>query len=146
MKNLLFLFLAAMLMVACQQTDIKTMVEKPTDGVFIHITHDHSNPHRVLMPLRMASMMANDKDVLIYLDIDAVKLVTKDAADIEHEAFPSLKASLQELIDMNVGIYACPGCMKAAGIEAEDLIQGVGVAEKDKFFNFTDGRILTLDY
>jgi predicted peroxiredoxin len=146
MKNLLFFFLAAMLMAACQQTDIKTMVEKPTDGVFIHITHDHSNPHRVLMPLRMAGMMANDKDVLIYLDIDAVKLVTKDAADIEHEAFPSLKASLQELIDMNVGIYACPGCLKAAGIAEEDLMDGVQVAQKDKFFNFTEGRILTLDY
>jgi predicted peroxiredoxin len=146
MKNLLFIAIAALMLQACSQSGVQTQTEKPRDGVFIHITHDHSNPHRVLMPLNMARMMADDKDVLIYLDIDAVKLVTKDAEDIQHETFPSLKSMLQELIDRNIGIYACPGCMKAAGLVPEDLIEGVQVAQKDKFFNFTEGRILTIDY
>ncbi len=146
MKKLSVLVLASVLMLACNQNGVQTKIEKPRDGVFIHITHDHSNPHRVLMPLRMASMMAVDKDVLIYLDIDAVKLVTKDAADINYKQFPSLKASLQELIDSNIGIYACPGCLAAAGIGEEDLIDGVELAQKDRFFDFTEGRILTLDY
>jgi len=146
MKKLTILMLACLLILACNQHGVQNMTEKPRDGVFIHITHDHSNPHRVLMPLRMASMMAVDKDVLIYLDIDAVKLVTKDAADINYKQFPSLKASLKELIERNVGIYACPGCLAAAGIEEEDLIDGVELAQKDRFFDFTEGRILTLDY
>jgi hypothetical protein len=34
---------------------------------------------------------------------------------------------------MNVGIYACPGCMKAAGIEAEDLIQALKWLKKISF-------------
>lgn len=35
------------------------------------------------MPLQMALIMASDKDVLVYLDIDAVLLATKDTEDIE---------------------------------------------------------------
>jgi predicted peroxiredoxin len=118
----------------------------PGDGVFVHMTRDHADPHRVLMPLQMAMIMAEDKDVLLYLDIDAVKLVTKSAADVTYKDFMPLKASLKKLMELGVGIYACPGCMKAAGIEAADLISGVKVAEKDRFFDFTEGRIITLNY
>jgi predicted peroxiredoxin len=116
------------------------------DGVFIHMTHDHKDPHRVLMPLQMASIMANDKDVLVYLDIDAVNLVTRDARDVYHSHFAPLKASIDYLLNNGVNIYACPGCMKAAGIVEADLIDGVMVAEKERFFDFTQGRIITLNY
>lgn len=34
----------------------------------------------------------------------------------------------------------------AAGKKAEDVMPSVRIAEKDAFFNFTKGRILTLDY
>ena len=30
------------------------------DGVFIHITEGYNDPHRVLMPLKMATLMADD--------------------------------------------------------------------------------------
>ncbi|TVS10562.1 MAG: hypothetical protein EA424_25190 [Planctomycetaceae bacterium] len=40
----------------------------------------------------------------------------------------------------------CPGCLKAAGKTAADLAPGVEIADKDRFFSFTKGRILTLDY
>ncbi len=37
-------------------------------------------------------------------------------------------------------------CLKAANHQPEDLIKGVKLAEKEAFFNFTQGRILSLDY
>jgi hypothetical protein len=36
--------------------------------------------------------------------------------------------------------------LEAAGKSAEDLMEGIQVANKEAFFDFTDGRILTLDY
>ncbi len=36
--------------------------------------------------------------------------------------------------------------MKAAGYKQEDLRRGIILAQKDKFFNFTKGKIVTLDY
>ncbi len=37
-------------------------------------------------------------------------------------------------------------CMAKAEIKPEDLKEGIIIAEKEKFFNFTKGRILTIDY
>jgi hypothetical protein len=41
---------------------------------------------------------------------------------------------------------ACPGCLKAAGKNADDLMPGVEVADKKGFSSFTKGRILSLGY
>jgi len=60
--------------------------------------------------------------------------------------FNSSKTTLKNLTGKGIPILACPGCMKAAGKTASDLMQGIQVANKDAFFDFTKGRILTLDY
>jgi predicted peroxiredoxin len=83
---------------------------------------------------------------LIYLDIDAVKLVTNEAEDVVFEHFTPLKEAIPSLIEKGVEIHACPGCMKVAGIEESQLMEGVKVAQKDRFFNFTDGHIVSLSY
>ena len=43
-------------------------------------------------------------------------------------------------------LLTCPACMEVSGVSEEDLREGVRVAEKEQFFDFTEGRILTLDY
>jgi len=116
------------------------------DGVFIHISEGYNNPHRVLMPFKMATMMSADKDVLVYLDIEAVKLVTQSSEDVVMDGFESLQTYLAKLKEAGVGVYACPSCLNVAGFAPDDLLDGVETAQKDKFFNFTQGRIITLDY
>ncbi len=91
-------------------------------------------------------MMSNDKDVLVYMDIHAVELLAKGAKDLNFADFESLQTYIKQLSDKNVGVYACPTCIKVAGFKPEDLMDGVQLAQKDKFFNFTKGRIITLDY
>jgi hypothetical protein len=39
-----------------------------------------------------------------------------------------------------------PTCLKAAGKVPDDLAPGIQIADKDRFFTFTKGRILTMDY
>ncbi|MBD3235002.1 MAG: peroxiredoxin [candidate division Zixibacteria bacterium] len=146
-KIALILIVAFSLLVGCSQKVEYTAQEEPeNDGVFIHITKGPSDPHEVLMALQMAVIMAEDKDVLVYFDIDGVRNVLSDSKDIAFEHFPSSHTQLTELIKMEVPVMACPGCLKAAGESAEDLMDGVMVADKERFFNFTNGRILTLDY
>lgn len=120
--------------------------EKPRDGIFIHITESYDNPHRLLMPLKMATIMAEDKDVLVYMDIDAVKVLVKGALDVSHPEFESALTYILQLSKMGVGIYACPTCLKVSGYSTDDLMEGILVANKDRFFDFTKGRILSLDY
>ncbi len=117
------------------------------DGVVIHISHGAESPHRLLMALRMAVTMAEaKKDVLVYCDIEAVKVMTSTAKDVHMEGFPTLHELLARLVELKVVVMACPTCMKVAGVEQRNLRPGVRVAEKDLFFSFTKGRILSLDY
>ena len=118
----------------------------PKDGVFIHLTAGPKDAHRVLMALQMANIMADSQDVLVYCDIHAIEVLLKDAPDISYSHFPSSHKALKSLLDKKATVMACPGCLKAAGKKPEDLREGVQVANKETFFNFTKGRILTLDY
>ena len=152
MKTTNLLIIVALLTITSCQNSKQTMQNPATktndgrDGLFIHITQCYDDPHRVLMPLKMAAMMAQDKDVIVYMDIHAVNLLVKGSKDIEFADFESAHTYIKKLIDLKVGVYACPTCLKIAGFKPEDLMEGVQVAQKDKFFNFTKGRIITLDY
>jgi predicted peroxiredoxin len=153
MKNLGLLFIAVLLIMSCNQYHRKendkqtaSYEESVRDGVFIHLKEGYNDPHRVLMPMKMANLMAGDKDVLVYMDIHAVELLVKGARDMNYEDFESFQTYIKQLLEKKVGIYACPTCLKIAGINQEDLMDGVNLAEKDRFFDFTKGRIITLDY
>jgi predicted peroxiredoxin len=158
MKKIILVLIPLITLLSCSQPNEKDthadMIKDTTgvtscctnDGIFLHISSGYENPHKVLMALKMAMMMSADKDVLLYLDIEAVKLVLKDSKDMKFADFPTLKELLQHLADAKVTIMACPTCLKIAGKSEGDLIPGVIVAQKEKFFNFTKGRIITLDY
>jgi predicted peroxiredoxin len=120
--------------------------EKARDGVFIHVSHGAEHPQRVLMALSMAEIMAEDRDVLVYFDIKGVEVVVQGAKDLHYKHFTSSKKQLKSLAQKGVTLMACPGCLKAAGKSAKDLAPGIEIADKDRFFSFTKGRILTLDY
>lgn len=157
MKKLIILLATVIFITSCNQSAKEDKVneqevqstqdlQKPRDGVFVHITESYNDPHRVLMPMKMAVMMAEDKDVLVYMDINSVELLVKGAKDLEYKDFDTFQTYLKQLLDKKVGVYACPTCLKVAGIDPENLIDGVQTAQKDKFFNFTKGRIITLNY
>jgi predicted peroxiredoxin len=118
----------------------------PRDGVFLHISHGENDPHRLLMALNMANIMADDHDVLVYFDINGISAVLKNSKDITFSHFPSSKEALEALKAKKVVLMACPGCLKAAGKSKEHLAEGIQIADKTVFFTFTKGRILTLDY
>jgi predicted peroxiredoxin len=117
------------------------------DGVFIHLSAGPENPHRILMAFKMAEVMAEGgKKVLVYCDIGAVKLLVKDAPDVSHRPFASSRASLEKLLEMGVAVRACPSCLKAADRTPDDLLPGVKTADRDEFFSFAGGRILSFGY
>lgn len=130
----------------CQSTGAHDAVNAVRDGVFVHVSKGEEDPHAVLMALKMAGLMSADRDVLVYFDLKGVNVVLKDAKDVSFPTFDSSKAQITALINKGVPLYVCPGCLKAVGKKPEDVMPGVKIAEKEAFFGFTKGRILTLDY
>lgn len=149
MKKTVLILMAFALLAGCNQTmqeekEVTTTIENAKDGMFIHVTSN--DPHRVLMAMNMADMVSEDHDVVMYFDIEGVKVLVKDAEDLEYSHFPSSHTQIKKITGKGIKIMACPGCLKAAGFTADDLMDGIQVADKETFFNFTTGRILTLDY
>lgn len=145
MKTLFFLITAAIAISACTNHTHHDS-EAPTDGVFIHISHGIDDPHRLLMGLNMAYMMAGDHNVLVYVDVEGINAVLNDSPDISYAHFPTLHEQLQQLPARGVTLMACPGCLRAAGKSEADLAEGVQTADKQLFFTFTNGRIITFNY
>lgn len=139
--------LAAVLSTAgCHSADVRSNLAPHRDGVFIHLTKGPEDPHAVAMALKMANLMASDRDVLVYCDLKGIRTVLNDTPDIAFTSFEPSRKQISALLEKRVPVYACPGCLKALGKTPQDLMPGVRVAEKDAFFSFTRGRILTLDY
>lgn len=122
------------------------MTAKSKDGVFIHVSRGAEAAQRVLMALTLAEKMVEDKDVLIFFDIKGVEVPLKGAEPIEFKSFESSQTLLARLIEKDVSICVCPMCLKAADLKPKSLLPGVRMAEKEAFFDFTQGRILPLDY
>ena len=146
LTSVLILAMSMAFLTYAQHTESKSVQEQVRDGVFIHISHGTDDPHRMLMGLTMAERMSADKDVILYIDITGIDVVLKDSPDLTLEPFASSKTLIQNLLKNGITIMACPTCLKAAGKTPEDLAEGISVADKDKFFNFTKGRIFTIDY
>jgi len=143
---LLICLSASVLAVGCQSAGHRSDLGPVRDGVFVHLTKGPEDPHAVAMALKMANLMAADRGVLVYCDLKGINTILKDAPDITFPPFESSHAQIRSLLDKSVPIYACPGCLKALAKTPSDLMPGVRVAEKEAFFAFTKGRILTLDY
>jgi predicted peroxiredoxin len=150
MKKLFALLLVPFLLSACIRVSTESETapdpEPKTDGVFLHISKGSDDTHAVLMALMLADKFSTTNDVLVFFDKDGIELVTKEAPNLEMEAFDNSDDIFKRLVDLDVTILACPACMKVSGVAEEDLREGVRMAEKEKFFDFTEGRILTLDY
>jgi predicted peroxiredoxin len=116
------------------------------DGVIVHISHGKDDPQRALMGLNMANMMSDDHDVVVYFDIKAIELVVKDTPNLTYASAAPAGAELRTLREKKVPLMVCPGCLKAAGKTAEDLTPDMRIADKNTFFTFTKGRIVTFDY
>lgn len=150
MKNLFVLLMIPFLAASCirvnQAPDQNPDTEPKTDGAFIHISKGAEDTHDVLMALMLADKFSTSNDVLVFFDKQGIEMVVEGAPNLEMDPFDASDEIFERLLDRNVTIVACPACLEVAGYTRSDLREGVKIAEKEKFFDFTEGRILTLDY
>jgi predicted peroxiredoxin len=150
MKKTLALLLVPILMAACIRVNTESEnapePEPKTDGAFIHISKGAAETHDVLMALMLADKFSSSNDVLLFFDLDGIEMVVKDAPNLEMDPFDASDDIIERLLRRGVSILACPACLQVSGYEEGDLRTGIKLAEKEKFFDFTEGRILSLDY
>jgi predicted peroxiredoxin len=150
MKKVLAILLIPLLAAACLRVNSEggsyQEPEAKTDGAFIHISKGAADTHDVLMALMLADKFSTSNDVLVFFDKEGIEMVTRNAPNLEMDPFDASDDIFKRLIENGATILACPACMQVAGVEEGDLREGVKIAEKEMFFDFTEGRILSLDY
>ena len=152
-KLFIVLFLSSFLIINAQnkQGIAKTSASEQSpssvrDGVLVHISSSADNPQKVLMGLTLALKMADDHDVYIYLDNAAVTLFLNNSKSIEFAKFEASKILFTKLLDKGAKITVCPICLEVSNHNQYELMKGVSLTQKEDFFNFTKGRIISLDY
>jgi predicted peroxiredoxin len=150
MKKVFALLLIPFMTLSCIRVDTDSdslsKQEKKTDGAFIHISKGADDAHDVLMALMLADKFSTSNDVLVFFDLKGIEMVVKAAPNLEMEPFDPSDEIFGRLVNRGVRILACPACLQVAGYDEGDLRNGVRLAEKEMFFDFTEGRILTIDY
>lgn len=116
------------------------------DGLLIHLSSGYDHPNQVAMALTLASAFAGENPVLVYADLKAVALFTKQAGDIAPDGYRSMNDMIPALLEAGVHFRVCPTCLAAADLSSADLRPGIQLADKREFFSFAEGRILTFDY
>ena len=121
-------------------------IASPRDGIFLHVSSGYDNPQKAAMALTLAEKFTESHDVMVFFDIKGVEILKKDAEPISMEHYTSSNEALTNLLAKGAKIAACPMCLKKAGIKENELLEGIKVARKEMFFDFTEGRILSMDY
>ena len=116
------------------------------DGAFIQITSGPEHPTSVLMGLTMALQLADDYDVIVFLDVRGPEVALIKTPSLEQKRFEASKILFQRLIDKGIRIVVCRTCLEVLNKTEFDLVKGVKIANKSDLFDFTKGRILSLTY
>lgn len=113
---------------AVETTDEKA-VEAPAELIINLISDPVEDPHSSLMGLHLAqNVRKNGQEVMVFLNVHGVKLMG-DAADALEFHDENLQQVLMDLMADGGVVRACPHCMMAHDIEAEDLLEGVQVMD-----------------
>jgi predicted peroxiredoxin len=109
-----------------------------TAPLFLSVISDlDSNPQAVDMAMKLAGFaLAEKRSVFVFFNVKGVNVpVTALPDDAQFGAGPPFKEQLAGLIEQGAEIHACPICMKALGVTADNLLEGVSVTNREALFS-----------
>jgi hypothetical protein len=140
---------------SCPTDDDDDSVAEPDverQSMILHVktgTDQSETPeaHAVLMALTQAWKQAEaGRTVLVHFDLEGVQAAMADT-NLSYTSFLDSEELFEMLFTFdNVRVQACPGCVAALGCDISQLREGIQVGSPDSWWEFTEGRTITLDY
>jgi predicted peroxiredoxin len=105
-------------------------------SVIINLTSGTEDLHAVTMALQLAGHALTDgRETVIFCNVRAPELTGNGLADSAvFNDNPPIREMMRDLMDRGATVLACPHCMKAMGIEASELRDGIQVASRETLF------------
>ena len=98
--------------------------------LLINLTTAQDNPDKTTVAFVVANTgVAAEQEVVIFLNVEAVRLATPGYADaIATAGFKPLKELLAAFVDNGGKLWVCPPCFTARGLDKDNLIAGASFA------------------
>lgn len=117
--------------------------------VFFNVTVDGSrDPQRLDMAMKLAGFSLDEKrKVVMFFNVKGVHVPAKDfPADRKYKDDKPIQEQLKKLIERGADVHVCPICMKALGVNEEDLIEGAKVTTRKSLFANIGGNTAVFTY
>ena len=91
--------------------------------------------------------VASDKDTLVFLSIEAVRLSQQGVAEsIHEEGFAPLKDLMNSFLEAGGKIFVCSPCFKKRKLDEDKLIDGALIVGGTKLVEFMSDGCPSLSY
>lgn len=114
----------------------------------VSLTHGKENTDKATVAFVVANAaVASDKDTLVFLSIEAVRLSQKGAADsIHEEGFAPLKDLMANFVKAGGKIFVCSPCFKKRALDEGNLVDGAAVVGGAKLVEFMSDGCPSVSY
>jgi predicted peroxiredoxin len=104
----------------------------------VSLTCAHDNPDRATVAFVVAgAAAASDKEALVFLSTEGVRLAVRGAADSIHESgFSPLKDLMANFVAAGGKIFVCSPCFKKRGLDETALTDGAVLVGGAKLVEF----------
>jgi predicted peroxiredoxin len=104
--------------------------------LLLNVTSGTEDAHSVTMALQLAGHALDDgRHLVLFFNVRGVEIPTRELSDSLAFKDRPIKELLSDLIDRGAEVHVCPHCMAALGVEADDLVKGAVVTDREKLFS-----------
>jgi uncharacterized protein len=114
----------------------------------VSLTCAQDNPDKATVAFVVANAaLGSDKDTLVFLSIEGVRLSQKGFADpIHEEGFAPLKELMDNFTKAGGKIFVCSPCFKKRNLEENNLIPGATIVGGAKLVEFLSDNSPSVSY
>jgi uncharacterized protein len=114
----------------------------------VSITFSKDNPDKATVGFVVANAaVASDKDTMVFLSIEGVRLSQKGYADDIHEqGFAPLKELMDNFVKAGGKIYVCSPCFKKRALAEDKLVAGATIVGGAKLVEFLSNGAPCVSY
>lgn len=114
----------------------------------VSLTNAKNDPDRATVAFVVANAaVASEKETLVFLSIEGVRLAVQGGADGVHEAgFSPLKDLMDGFVKGGGKLYVCSPCFKKRGLDEARLIPGATIVGGAKLVEFLSGGSPCITY
>ena len=119
-----------------------------SDKFVVNLTCSSDNSDEATVAFVVANAaVASEKDTLVFLSIEGVRLSQRGFADnIHEEGFAPLRDLMANFVKAGGKIFVCSPCFKKRGLDEGNLVDGALIVGGAKLVEFMSGGVSSLSY